>query len=82
MRYLTLSEVLELHRRVMDQSGGSDGVRDQTRDGHSTRVEGRELLELCIREWSHQVTRYPLRGVLKGSNPLAHSGEELRRSKS
>ncbi len=28
MRYLTLSEVLELHRRVMDQSGGSDGVRD------------------------------------------------------
>lgn len=28
MRYLTLQEVLELHRRVVDQSGGSHGVRD------------------------------------------------------
>ena len=28
MRYLTLSEVLELHRRVIEQSGGADGVRD------------------------------------------------------
>jgi death-on-curing protein len=28
MRYLTLSEVLELHRRVIKQSGGADGVRD------------------------------------------------------
>lgn len=28
MRYLTLAEVLELHRRVIAQSGGADGVRD------------------------------------------------------
>lgn len=28
MRYLALSEVLELHRRVIEQSGGADGVRD------------------------------------------------------
>jgi death-on-curing protein len=28
MRYLTLSEVLELHRRVIEQSGGAAGVRD------------------------------------------------------
>ena len=28
MRYLTLAEVLDLHRRVMTQSGGSAGVRD------------------------------------------------------
>ncbi len=28
MRYLTLAEVLELQRRVIDQSGGADGVRD------------------------------------------------------
>lgn len=28
MRYLTLAEVLELHRRVIQQSGGADGVRD------------------------------------------------------
>ena len=28
MRYLTLSEVLELHRRVIDQTGGAEGVRD------------------------------------------------------
>ena len=28
MRYLTLSEVLELHRRVIEQSGGADGIRD------------------------------------------------------
>jgi len=28
MRYLTLSEVLELHRRVIEQSGGANGVRD------------------------------------------------------
>ena len=26
MRYLTLSEVLELHRRVMEQSGGAVGI--------------------------------------------------------
>lgn len=28
MRYLTLAEVLDLHRRVIEQSGGTDGVRD------------------------------------------------------
>jgi death-on-curing protein len=28
MRYLTLSEVLDLHRMVIGQSGGSPGVRD------------------------------------------------------
>jgi len=28
VRYLTLSEVLELHRRVIEQSGGARGVRD------------------------------------------------------
>jgi death-on-curing protein len=28
MRYLTLAEVLDLHHRVIEQSGGADGVRD------------------------------------------------------
>jgi len=28
MRYLTLPEVLELHRRVIELTGGADGVRD------------------------------------------------------
>jgi death-on-curing protein len=28
MRYLTLAEILELQRRVIEQSGGADGVRD------------------------------------------------------
>ncbi len=28
MRYLTLAEVLELHRRVLEQSGGAEGIRD------------------------------------------------------
>ena len=28
MRYLTLAEVLDLHRRVMEQAGGSPAVRD------------------------------------------------------
>jgi death-on-curing protein len=28
MRYLTLGEVIELHRRVLEQSGGLAGVRD------------------------------------------------------
>ncbi len=28
MRFLTLIEVLELHRKVMDQSGGALGMRD------------------------------------------------------
>lgn len=28
MRFLTLPQLLELHRRVIRQSGGSDGVRD------------------------------------------------------
>jgi death on curing protein len=28
MRYLSLPEVLELHRRVIEQSGGSLGIRD------------------------------------------------------
>lgn len=28
MRYLTLPEVLELHRRLLAQSGGADGLRD------------------------------------------------------
>lgn len=28
MRYLTVSEVLDIHRQVVQQSGGSHGVRD------------------------------------------------------
>ncbi len=28
MRYLTLSEVLELHRQVVERTGGSEGLRD------------------------------------------------------
>jgi len=28
MRYLTLAEVFDLHRRVIQQSGGAEGVRD------------------------------------------------------
>jgi death-on-curing protein len=28
MRYLTVAEVLVLHRRILRQSGGSAGVRD------------------------------------------------------
>lgn len=28
IRYLTLVEVLELHRRVLEQSGGASGIRD------------------------------------------------------
>jgi death-on-curing protein len=28
MRYLTLKEILELHRRVIKQSGGLPGIRD------------------------------------------------------
>jgi len=28
MRYLTLGELIELHRRIIDQSGGAEGVRD------------------------------------------------------
>ena len=28
MRYLTLAELLELHRRVIEQTGGAEGVRD------------------------------------------------------
>lgn len=28
MRYLTLAELIELHHRIIEQSGGADGVRD------------------------------------------------------
>ena len=28
MRYLTLAEVLDLHRRIIEQSGGAGGVRE------------------------------------------------------
>ena len=28
MRYLTLGEILELHRRIVETSGGADGIRD------------------------------------------------------
>jgi death on curing protein len=28
MRFLTLVEVLELHRRIIEQSGGASGIRD------------------------------------------------------
>ena len=28
MRYLTLGELIELHRRIIEQSGGAAGVRD------------------------------------------------------
>jgi len=28
MRYLTLGELIELHRRIIEQSGGADGMRE------------------------------------------------------
>lgn len=28
MRYLTVGEILEVYRRVMEQSGGLSGIRD------------------------------------------------------
>lgn len=28
MRFLTLGELIELHRRIIEQSGGADGIRD------------------------------------------------------
>ncbi len=28
MRFLTLAETLELHRRILEQSGGLSGIRD------------------------------------------------------
>jgi death-on-curing protein len=28
MRYLTLNEILELYRRIIEQSGGAMGIRD------------------------------------------------------
>lgn len=28
MRYLSLGELIELHRRIIEQSGGADGLRD------------------------------------------------------
>jgi death-on-curing protein len=28
MRYISISEVIELHRRIVDQSGGASGLRD------------------------------------------------------
>ncbi len=30
MRYLSVAEVIELHRRVVVQSGGSEGIRDRS----------------------------------------------------
>ncbi len=31
IRYLTLEEVLELHRLIVEQSGGGDGIRLSSR---------------------------------------------------
>jgi death-on-curing protein len=28
VRYLTLAELIELHRRIIEQSGGASGIRD------------------------------------------------------
>ncbi|MBD2075115.1 type II toxin-antitoxin system death-on-curing family toxin [Phormidium sp. FACHB-592] len=30
IRYLTLIEILELHRRILEQSGGASGIRDMS----------------------------------------------------
>ena len=30
MRYLTLGELIELHRRIIEQSGGAEGIRGNT----------------------------------------------------
>lgn len=67
MRYLTLAEVLDLHRRVIEQSGGADGVRDlggvesavanrrchsEVRNLSDQRVEGDRVVLLARRESS------------------------------
>ncbi len=62
IRYLTLEEVLELHRLVLEQSGGLDGVRDlggldsalaQPRMTFSARI--------CIRTWPRRQRRWGFR---------------------
>ncbi len=35
MRYLSISEVLELHERLISSSGGSTGIRDLGAVGHA-----------------------------------------------
>lgn len=43
MRFLTLIEVLELHRRVIEQSGGTLGIRDVGLVGVSDRSTPNDL---------------------------------------
>ena len=62
MRYLSVSEVLEIYSRVMQQTGGLSGVRDlgalesavaQPRMGFG----GTELYPLSLRKPPHSVSR-------------------------
>ncbi|GIW83434.1 MAG: hypothetical protein KatS3mg105_5241 [Gemmatales bacterium] len=58
MRYLTLGELIELHRRIIEQSGGAGGIRDLGWPNQRSRSHGRLLVaQNCIR---HSPKKRPL----------------------
>lgn len=50
MRYLTLGELIELHNRIIEQSGGADGIRDLGLNGFelNAAVDDSESVILCL----------------------------------
>jgi death-on-curing protein len=83
MRYLTLSEVLELHRRIIGQSGGSSGLHDlgalesalsqplasfDGEDLHSSLLEKAAALAFSL------VNNHPF---VDGNKRLAHAAMEV-----
>ncbi len=49
IRYLTLQEVVELHRLVLEQSGGLDGVRHEDSYRRTRRAWGVSPMTLRLR---------------------------------
>lgn len=83
MRYLTLGEVLALHRRILTKSGGSPGVRDfaaitSATSGPRVSVGGEDAYPSLIEKPA--MPGYSLsrnHGFIDGNKRIAHAAMEV-----
>ena len=81
MRWLQLAEVLELHRRLIDQSGGTAGIRDlglleaslaQPRQTFGGIDLYPELIEKAAALGFSLIQNHPVRGWQQTHRPRGH----------
>ena len=74
LREVEVSEAAEIFPEVAEKEASEDGVKVASEDGvNSTEVEGREVLEVGVKEASEGVANFPEGGV----NSTEVAGKEV-----